>query len=214
MNSYLALGLILGLTFFGAISLDHELYVINGQTPLNVPGSNNLTLSAFSASSVTNLNLTMILNYASIFQGQNIRITIEESNILNSTNAVNASDNWPLPMLAVAPCGTLEYPVGFAIYQGNYSTADIKTAAPLTIFKPQACPAIAVYISSYTFKPLSDNASVGGYFGNNYWLSINVDFEGNGDWVLGTHDDFTPGVYTVACGDEWGQVVLLHFVVF
>jgi hypothetical protein len=35
----------------------------------------------------------------------------------------------------------------------------------------------------------------------------------SGYYVGGSFKSFDPGVYTVVGGDEWGGIVLLHFVV-
>lgn len=218
MNSHMTLGLILSLLFIGSVALDYTLYVYNGYKPLNqgnIPSY--FPLSAYAADSANNLNLTMRLNASFIAQGQSIELTIDESNILNMTNAVNASTNWPLSSLRLGPCGTLNFPMGTAIFQGYYTASDIGMAMPLSLYQPGGynCPMILTEISSYTFDPLSDNATISGSCSPNpcFSLQMNSFSTADGYWIFSFHFDFQPGIYTVTGGDEWGQLVILHFKV-
>jgi hypothetical protein len=54
--------------------------------------------------------------------------------------------------------------------------------------------------------PMTYEVTAGGYWTDNYPL----DYTG----VNATFSNFQPGIYTVAGGDEWGQLVVLHFIVF
>jgi hypothetical protein len=90
------------------------------------------------------------------------------------------------------------------------------------------------YVNNYLFLPSSNNAELGigsGEFHSSISNESNV-FPGigslpmtstaytNGTWSPYTggypgssYHEFADGVYTVAVGDEWGQLVVLHFVV-
>lgn len=79
-------------------------------------------------------------------------------------------------------------------------------------------------IASYTFQPLSNMATISttnsttlGFF---FTMPINSTVVANGYWSVSSSGaelqelhSFSPGIYTVVGGDEWGQLVLLHFVV-
>jgi len=185
-------------------------------------------LNASQSISMTNepigLNLRVAMNTTSLQSGQGIDIVISETNTLNTTNTVNASGNWQLSSLNLGPC-TFGYPMGLAIFKGYYLYSNISTAESLDLYQPGIyyyCPA-GFFATSFTFQPLSAVASVNeapnwssslpmtyevtasGYWTDNYPL----DYAG----VNATFSNFQTGIYTVVGGDEWGQLVLLHFVV-
>ena len=233
MNSWVTLGLILGIMLVASVALDYELYANNNNyTPLNL---SDTPLILYAVNSTNDLNLTMSLSNLSILPGQSISVVIDESNTLNTTNIVNASDAWPL-YLARGPCGPLNDPMGVAFFKGYYTASNISSATSLVIYHPGTynCPAI-VYVVCYVFQPLSDNATI---YGKGWTTNQNVttlwgglpfdtwpmsaEVTVNGYWTdspfdaLGTSATFhnlEPGVYTVAGGDEWGQLLILHFEV-
>jgi phenolic acid decarboxylase len=76
-------------------------------------------------------------------------------------------------------------------------------------------------VNAYVFQPSSDIASVF-YFDSFDPNPDLIDFKISsgitvtGYWLNGqetTPHNFTPGVYTVVGGDEWGALAVLHFVV-
>ena len=179
--------------------------------------------TAFSKS-VSGLELSLYLDSKTYQQGQQVNILVDEKNTLKTTNTISASTKWPLSRLGVGPCGPVNYPFGIAIFQGNYTAANVSSATPLQIYQPATytCPMTLGDISSYVFQPLSDTASVfqmsesTAVFNN---MEMNTEFEPapTGYWASNnigavfTH--FEPGVYTVVAGDEWGAVVVVHFTV-
>jgi len=181
-------------------------------------------LSATMAS-VHGLDLTLALNSTQIQKGQSIDVTISEQNTLNATNTVNASSLWPVTCLGIGPCGAMNDPVGFAIYAGYYTASNISSAQPLEIYAPgeYACPMILLDIASYTFEPLSSQATINtGVTASptNFTVSVSHETAFDGSWASsndygdqGNFNTFAPGVYTVAAGDEWGALALLHFTV-
>jgi len=77
-------------------------------------------------------------------------------------------------------------------------------------------------ISSYVFQPLSDNAALFQMSEstpviNNMEMDTEFEPAPTGYWasneVGSTFTNFEPGVYTVVAGDEWGNLVILHFTV-
>jgi hypothetical protein len=167
-----------------------------------------------SAVGTNSLNLTLSLNASSISQGQSIGVTIDESNLLNTASTVNSSSNWPL-FLSLGPCGHGNYPIGLAIFDGYYTSSNISAADSLELYQPgvRACPMFMLLITSYTFQPLSDIASVNSP-NPGFNLSMNSDLTANGYWSGTSAENFVvfpPGIYTIVGGDEWGQLVILHF---
>ncbi len=170
--------------------------------------------------SVNGLSLSLSLNSTTLQPGQEIVVTIDEQNTLTAVNYVPASDNWPLKGLTLGPCGTLNYPIGVAIFQGYYTCSNILSGTPLQLYKPvvYSCPSILSRIDAYAFQPSSDNASVFGSCDPNPCFSYNMTSKvsATGYWT-NAHEsapnNFEPGDYTVAGGDEWGTLVVLHFIV-
>jgi hypothetical protein len=237
MNSWISLGLVLGLLFIGSVMLNYELYANgyvyanNYYTPLDPSQS---SLSVYATNSTNDLNLSMTLSNLTISPGQAISLVIDEANMLNMTNNVNASGNWLL-YLARGPCGPLNDPMGVAFFKGYYTASNILGAESLGIYKPgtYSCPAI-FDVNSYGFQPLSDNATIFvesglAQHGTMIWSSkplatwpMNADITVSGYWTdnpldyMGTSavfHNFEPGIYTVVGGDEWGQLLILHFEV-
>ena len=174
-----------------------------------------------SSLSANGLSLSLSLGSTSYNSMQQVTIIIDETNTLSKTNSVSASDKWPLSGLNVSSCGTLNYPFGVAIFQGYYTSGNISSATPLRIFYSSAtytCPMILSDINRYAFQPSSDVAAIFQTSGTNPVLTenMNAEVQTNGYW-LASQDlneySFSPGVYTVAGGDEWGSLVVLHFTV-
>ena len=171
--------------------------------------------------SVNGLSLSLTLNSTTFQLGQEISVIIDEQNTLATVNNVSTSNGWPLRGLSVGPCGTLNYPIGVAIFQGYYTPSNVSSATLLQLYKPGIyhCPMILADINSYAFQPSSDIASVFGSCDPNPCLSdfkISSEITVTGYWVNGqgaAPSNFTPGVYTVVAGDEWGTITVLHFVV-
>jgi hypothetical protein len=177
-----------------------------------------------SSETVSGLSLSLYLDSKTYQQGQQVSIAVYEKNTLKTTNIIASSTKWPVSGLRVGPCGTLNYPFGFAIFQGNYTATNVSSATPLQIYQPATytCPATIGNISSYVFQPLSDTASVfqmsesTAVFNN---MEMNTEFEPGprGYWasnnIGAAFTLFDPGVYTVVAGDEWGALVVVHFTV-
>ena len=178
-------------------------------------------VNSTSTISSNSLRLTLSLDSTTYEPGQSVTIAIDETNVLPSTNNIPASDKWPLSTLGVGPCGPMNYPFGIAIFKGNYTSSDILSATPLKLYNPTAmydCPAILSGISAYEFQPSSDTAAIFQNSGSSPAMteSMNSEVQSTGYWVASpseTLTNFTPGIYTVVGGDQWGALVVAHFTV-
>ena len=172
------------------------------------------------------LQLLLSLNSTDFSQGQYVSVNITELNTLGQVNNLTKEGDWQVNSLALGPCGTMNYPIGIAFFSGFYSASNISSATPLRLYAPgsYACPMILADITTYSFQPMSDVANVFGASTSSPFISnMNVTSEitQNGYWGSNnsssvnssSFNSFAPGVYTVAGGDEWGQLVLLHFIV-
>ena len=176
-----------------------------------------------SSKSVAGLELSLSLDSKTYQSGQQVGIDIDEKNTLSKNNTITSSAKWPISGLGVGPCGVLNYPFCIAVFQGNYSAANISSATPLQIYEPGIyhCPDVLADISSYVFQPLSDTAAVFQISESTagFTAAMNAEFEPapTGYWasnnVGATFTNFEPGVYTVIAGDEWGALVIVHFTV-
>jgi len=177
-------------------------------------------ISSTTSESVNGLILSLSLNSTTFKPGQEISVVIDEQNTLATENNVSASNSWPLKGLSLGPCGTVNYPIGVAIFQGYFTSSNVSSATPLQLYKPGIyhCPAILGDINAYVFQPSSDIASVLSDSDPTPWLTNKMSSEiaVTGYWINGqeaTLSNFTPAVYTVVGGDEWGASAVLHFVV-
>ena len=191
--------------------------IVTATTPFNNGNS-------ASSKSVNGLELFLSLDSKTYQSGQQVGIDIDEKNTLSKTNTIISSAKWPVIGLGVGPCGVLNYPFGIVIFQGNYTAANISSGTPLQIYEPGIyhCPMTLAGISSYVFQPLSDNAALFQMSEstpviNNMEMDTEFEPAPTGFWarneVGSTFTNFEPGVYTVVAGDEWGNLVILHFTV-
>jgi hypothetical protein len=171
--------------------------------------------SGFSAGG---LLLGLQLNSSEVRPGQAVAVTVSERNTLGARNEVEAAQKWGAEGLAVGPCGSLNYPFGFAVFSGNYSTSSgLSSAKAAQLYQPGIyfCPEILAGVDSYVFSPLSDEAEVtcGGTPEPCLTLQMNVTSDVGRSWTGNSSEALSPGVYTVVAGDEWGALLFRHFVV-
>ena len=165
------------------------------------------------------LSLTVSISSTDYKPGSKIIITIDETNTLAHENNVSAANAWPLKGLTLGGCGTLNYPFGLAILQGNYDQTNFTSVTPLqSLYDLNAvysCPML-LQVTSYVFEASSDFAFInsGTAYTNRAQISYTCDVAGS--WSgspSAIYSNFTPGIYTVVGGDEWGTVVIEHFTV-
>jgi hypothetical protein len=183
-------------------------------TPITVDQYSSTVISRYG------LSLTLSLNSTTYHPGEQISVTINERNILPIENKIHAANRWPVQGLNLGPCGTLNYPFGISILRGYYDARDVAAITPLQLFDPNAayhCPAILAVIY-YTFEPWSDTAAI--YTGDGWEpdsINMTARVTASGFWTgsrpNASFSNFTPGIYTIVGGDEWGALVVLHFTI-
>lgn len=178
----------------------------------------SLNKKATSTNTDTGLQLQLSIDSIQLKRGQSIGATVTLYNPLETDNNVSASHSWPINGLSISPCGTMNEPIGLALFQGYYTTRNISEATPLSLYSPGAynCPSI-LSPGYYLFQPMSDSAIIGSDPSLQAPSPITASLGANGTWTGSgagvQHQLFPPGIYTVAAGDEWGDVVILYFVV-
>jgi len=181
-----------------------------------------ITLDQYSSTVISRygLSLTLSLDSTIYHPGEQITVTIHEKNTLPVENNIHAADRWPVHGLTLTPCGTLNYPFGISILQGYYDAKSVVTISPLRLFDPNAFPLCPIILAavSYDFQPWSDIAAIHTDYDSEPWsINMTARVTSSGFWTgsrpTATFSDFTPGIYTVVGGDEWGALVILHFTI-
>jgi hypothetical protein len=173
--------------------------VAPSQTWTNFNGVNSS-----SSKSINGLKLSLSLDSTTYKPGQDVLITIDEYNTLKIENNVPQSEEWAFDFLTLGGCGTMGSFFGIAVFQGSLTYDDISKGVPLLFWNYSLaipCPTEIPPPKSAAFKPLS----------HAFW-----EMHLNGYWKgrpMATFTNFTPGVYTIIAGDEWGATVVCHFTV-
>jgi hypothetical protein len=175
-----------------------------------------------SSKSANGLSLSLSLDAKTYKPGDTINMVISETNTLSKMNNILVSDKWPVSGLSVDLCGTESFPFGVVVMQGDYTTDDISTAIPLILYNPnmivQCYIPPVLNVKAYDFKPSSDIATINGSTPNqtatiemstkismwSYWA---------GSPPNAVQHNYDPGDYTVVAGDEWGNLLIVHFTV-
>jgi hypothetical protein len=151
--------------------------------------------------------LSLNLNLSTNSDGWVI-LTVYEFNTLDRASNVSAADSWPSnTSLFQWVRESYEANVGMAGYeilQGNYGLGNFTLGTALWLQPPPSllgcCVSGGQSPTSYAIQPLSEaNVLSGSYLG--YFVGGS------------TYTPFSPGIYTVLAGDQWGNVAILHFAV-
>jgi hypothetical protein len=158
----------------------------------------------------------------------------------NSTNSV---EDWANYDFICANGGPVSYLAGFAIFRGRFSAENLSQApSPLQVAAQAELPCVSLLLSqdaTITFMPNSDSATIPGTGLSREPASLNVTTEAciafsqchRGTGLYGYWSTsspiccpanstvpklfryFTPGEYTLAAEDIWGQKVCAYFQV-
>jgi len=163
------------------------------------------TINSASVNSISDLSLSLSLDSITYKAGQDVYITVEEHNTLNTDTIVPASNNWALDYLAMGGCGTNGDFVGIALFQGYYTADNKSLGGPLLFWNyniTTPCPTTITPPDGFDFTPLDQKYAELDLKG--YWT---------GNSPSAAFTNFEPGIYTVVAGDEWGALVFVHFTV-
>ena len=169
------------------------------------------------------LKLSLSISNPVIFKGDAVGITIGESDTQTTPVNMNFSNNWPVEGLSLSQCETMGSPFAVGVTQGYYVEANISSAEMLDIFAPTSFPAgdcapSIFNASSYIFQPKDSIVSIvyppldsqPQIFNETNAATVSATgyLPNVGNWT-----EFQMGTYTVVGGDEWGNIVILHFTV-
>jgi hypothetical protein len=187
--------------------------------------------------SSTGLALIVSMNSSVIFSGDSVNLTVSVRN--TRPVAINKSgvSNWALPTLGqgFGPCTNVSNSLfRIAAFTGYYTTANISQATPLTVADPSAfysCTAISQFVY-LTFLPNSNNVKEYSCMGSNctiygpfpitgsdlesyfqiagYWTNV-TSVNGTTTTQSSAFHPLDNGTYSIAVGDGWGDLTILHF---
>jgi hypothetical protein len=184
--------------------------------PLEMLTQVNITESfTLTNQSPEGLLVRLELNSTRIVSGATVEINVSDYNTSPMWLNLSKESAWVLGGLSTGGCPSFYYPFGIAVFQGMYTSANVSQAVPLRIFPVIPCPLIVRYIAGYLFQPMSDTATVlpgTGEFPMATGISVSGTYYTPGSQLNGL-TPFTPGTYTVAAGDEWGNLAFAYFVV-
>jgi hypothetical protein len=176
----------------------------------------------------TSLGLRLQLSEnSSIIPSQDaINFSFSLWNTLPYPNNVTTSSNWAVQGLAAGPCRNFYTPIGIAVYRGYYHGNNISSASPLPVWAAVECiVGMPINYSSYSLLPDSDSGNYEAFYlayqsqqVSTGWFPVTLSdyaviYAANQDFGFNTLGSSQASVYTVAVGDEWGQLAELHFQV-
>ncbi len=185
-----------------------KLLVSTDANPPNVPAETSDPSDA--------LKLNLSTSSQVIQPGQPIGITISVNNTLSKQITLSDENSWKLDNLSVNPCTSAPY--GIAIFDGFYTAHNMTEGRALSIFNDDAlCPFYNKTTQGYVFEPSSGHVTLNNCAATQSDCSsgfdMGVKLSLGGVWKYGQIQSFSPGLYTIVGGDEWGHVSIEHFVV-
>lgn len=198
-------------------------YPLGGVGSTSSSTTSGATSTSTSTPSYNGLELRLALNSSLIQPGERLGVTVSEFNTMSVENNVTKASLWAVPGLSLGACAGEEYsvyPFGIAVYQGNYTAANLSQATPLRIYPVVACPMLLRLVTGYLFQPMNDSAVILPSSDSQALTLMKANVTVSGAYTLGSPplsdtapQQLSPGVYTVAAGDEWGALETIHFTV-
>ena len=181
----------------------------------------------------------MTVNGSTIGEGEDVAITATLFNPLPQNNNVSVSSDWPFYGLSMydenwPPCAYYS-PLELVVLEGNYSLSQMRETPTGPLFEDSCMESYT--INSFNFQPDNDSVYVtgksseslnvstygpvdasvtvttNGYWDNSSSIAYSPDYGSSGLGFLAAQHPFVPGVYTIAVGDEWGELVVFHLTV-
>jgi hypothetical protein len=143
-----------------------------------------------------------------------IQVSVNETNSLQSQNNVTGADDLLFGTLSPFPASLYLSPMYLGVFEGNYTISDLSSASPLEVLVQPTYTGLLGRVDYFVFQASSDNATayVSELALNETWLPVSQSWTTPVSGTV-TVKGLSPGVYTVAAGDEWGEILLLYFIV-
>ncbi len=155
------------------------------------------------------LALSLSMNSTLVRSNGSFTLVLALSNPTLHVVQVSRADSWYVPFLNDSwPCGVQLAPYGYVVYRGYYTVSNISLGRDVLRQPNYFCIETGTESpSSYSVPPVW-SSSVRVYAIDGGWVS-----QGSYEVGVTSLGSSSPGVYTIAAGDEWGSLVLLHFSV-
>jgi predicted secreted protein len=94
---------------------------------------NTIGINSASTKAANGLSLSVSTDQTDYAPGQEVQIVTDENNTLAKTNNIPIADNWTVSGLIRMGFGNPDpnIPYGIAVYQGDYTLANVSAAMPL-----------------------------------------------------------------------------------
>ncbi len=158
------------------------------------------------STSNSSLGVQLLLQISTEDSGGNLSISLSAVNLRNTTNVISYADNWPYSQEELSGSDGCRFgaSLAFGIFNGNLSVDELQESGPLPLYNTSVQFACTETFVATTLGPLG-NESIGQSTAG-YWTG------GASTSSPAALVTFPPGNYTVVGEDEWGQILLLHFV--
>jgi hypothetical protein len=191
---------------------------VTSSTTVQSPYSECGFVTSCSTTNPSGIVLSMEMNTTSIRPNGSISVTINEFNPTQRYINMSVSDNWflmDLPSFWVCYAGSP--PNGLDIFRGYYTLQNVSIARNIINLSEWAVVPFCIYegtATGFTFKPESTYVAVGITLPNGQVTPLQF-YATSGRTSDGGYTLWSsrPAVYTIAVGDEWGDLVLAHFSV-
>jgi hypothetical protein len=189
---------------------------------VTLSSSSGLNQTIETSNSALGLEVLLSVNSTTIPSEDAISVAASVVNARSTANNLTASSDWPIAGLSSGPCAPEWYPAGITVLRGYYEVQNLSDGRPIFVWPIISCPAEgSLDVTSYSFLPKSDRAnfssqSSGSFASSNQSIPIAVSstiFAANGTGFYTSLGSALPSTYTLVAGDEWGQIVLMHFEV-
>jgi hypothetical protein len=172
------------------------------------------------------LKLELSINSSTIQSGQSINISLSLFNTLPRINNVTRASDWAIPALENSSGDFYSCPGwdSVLVFNGYYTQSNVSSAIPMNVNVdgPAYCPNLN--FDNYVFQPTSSQATVYGAIADSSGVEYSMTSTNTIAGFVSPNSSYTQtssaiptpfglGIYTIAAGDEWGQMVLLYFVV-
>jgi hypothetical protein len=168
-----------------------------------------------STTSLHDFALNLELNTTRTVSGDFIAFTIWINNTSRQVNNVTAANSWPATNLTTISSCEPALPISLGVMKGYFTTDNFSLGSifPLQHTSPPCLVetgAQAPPLSYFLFQPYGPIALVR-VSGSIIQLNVTTTIPSNGYIVGGNTVPFS-GVFTAVGADEWGDVVLTHFM--
>jgi hypothetical protein len=171
------------------------------------------------------LRLELAVNATVLKPADVVAVTLSEAENGSSPEIEMPSARaWGVQGLSLGGCPpATPLPFGIAIFRGYFTQANVSSASRIPIFYVLACPTTTqttTTAASYSFPQGTVMSSITDVHVNNSTLipTTTGQCSSNGTPAtcltpVASLESTAPGVYTLVGGDEWGNLVFLHFTV-